>query len=171
MLLSRTTSHITIRMATEPLRVFVRVSSKSGCYLEAWNSLENIIAFSLDALKNNSILDTSTAPQLRLIAVDRYHMFTLIVFDIFHDMYDASRGHLPDQNNLHLYQVFISSNNNRDTTSVRRATEGVRVKVNEEIRKLYDLNGEGGKPPFKADHLDGNAPVYWSPRSSVSKAG
>lgn len=152
------------------MRVLVRVSSKSQQYPKAWSSYDDVIALSLDALKDFSILDQAATPQPRLLAVDRYNIFTLIVFDIFNDTYDIRLGHLPEHNKLPLSKVYMSRVNDQESIKASRATEGERRMVNAEVCKLHMLNENSSVLPFKADHLNGKAPVYVRhPRPSTTQ--
>lgn len=149
-------------MTPKPLRVAVKVPSQSPSYTAAWDDGDRILTRALDAMTEASIIDSIDAPKPRLIALDRYNLAVFIVFDVFHDAYDASTGHLREQNDLRVCTVYFG----RREVAATMAPEGIRRMVNEEIQRLHNLNGDGSVPPFRADHLNGQGAHYEKPSVS-----
>ncbi|KJZ72247.1 hypothetical protein HIM_08389 [Hirsutella minnesotensis 3608] len=147
-------------------RVLVSVSPKSPHYNVAWKSPDEIVRIALALMKERNLITLNDAPAPRLLGIERWHRIH-IVFDIHNDLYDPERAHLPNQNDLRVVEVYLSGANGEDKVIVRVADKRRETEVNERIRELHDWNGNGSKPPFIADHANGNVPTYPNPRTLV----
>lgn len=79
-----------------------------------------------------------------------------LVFDLFHDAYDPSLGHLLEENSLPIIAIFHSAK-----TSIAQANEALRDLVNSEVALAHNLNGKDGVPPFIEDHTSNSIPTYY----------
>lgn len=117
-----------------------------------------LIGIALEALKMQKLIPPGTRnddSDVRLIIkrISRYD--TKIVFDIFHDTYDAAQAHLYGQDP----PVLIVSMRKRESMRAFKANSFQELKVNYEIRYLHNRNGVGSQPPFSEDSRQGSA---WS---------
>lgn len=102
-------------------------------------------------------------PQLgepKILLEERWGSRTYIVFDLFHETYDPEVAHLAGYGNLPVIVVWLGV---REVVQV--VTEGIRNKVNEEVRDTHRQFGIGGKPPFFVDHTGGKVPLFINPRT------
>lgn len=143
-------------------RVLVSVSTKSAHWSQIDTSPQDAVDISMDLIKQKKDL----IPELgepRLLVVEKWGSRTHIVFDLLHDTYNSDNAHLPDQGNLPVIAVWLSG---QEVAQV--ATEGVKNRVNDEVRDMHRRFGDGGKPPFYVDHSDGKVPVFVNPRRTDS---
>ena len=152
--------------SAEARRVFVSVSPKSPHYNVAWKSPDEMVRIALALIKERDLITLDNAPAPLLLGIERWHRIHL-VFDIYNHLYDPDRAHLPNQNDLRVIEVYLSGVHGEGKAIVRDADKRRETEVNEKIRELHDWNGIGSKPPFIADHANGNVPTYPNPRSLV----
>ncbi|KAL5333466.1 hypothetical protein BJX70DRAFT_380907 [Aspergillus crustosus] len=143
------------------LRVLVIVPNQSPLWHQACSSPENLISPAMQVLEQNGLFNRTrdTQPDTLLLAVQKWAVRLLFVFDISNKDYNAELGHLLEQNNLRVAVVHFSS---RQIAHEPRQAERERIKG--DIANLHDANGYGAVPPFIEDHTMG-VPVYLNPRS------
>lgn len=143
------------------LRVLVIVSNRSSLWQQACNSPEDLISPAMQVLEQHRLFDRprDTQPDTLLLAIQKWAVRLLFVFDISNKNYNAELGHLLEQNNLPVVVVHFSS---KQIAYEPRQAECERV--NGDIARLQDANGYGAVPPFIEDHTKG-IPVYFNPRS------
>lgn len=143
------------------LRVLVIVSNRSSLWHQACNSPEDLISPAMEVLEQHGLFDRprDTQADTLFLAIQKWAVRLLFVFDISNKDYNTELGHLPEQNNLRVVVVHFSS---KQIAYEPRQAE--RERVNGDIARLHDANGYGAIPPFIEDHTKGS-PVYFNPRS------
>ena len=143
-----------------PVRVLVIVRPGSSVWSTAWTLPDSVVSASISQLKRSHLLPAfhDEIPRT-LLAQQRYHRFIHIVFDIFHQSYDAALGHLPKSNILPVLVVTFER-----TDHAQQAQSKLSKLVNTEIAKAHNLNGIDSMPPFIEDHTSGLPPLYLAPR-------
>jgi hypothetical protein len=142
-----------------PMRVLAIVSNKSP----AWQQTpEDIIRLAIQIVNDENLYDESeiSFSDARLLAIQRYLVREMFVFDISNEDYDPQRGHLPEQNQLPVVVIHLS-----DRTIASKPHPGECARINETVRHLHDANGFGSLPPFIENHTLGTPPNYPNPRS------
>lgn len=159
-------------------RVFVSISSKSAHWPEASepqtseaqisgaqisDSTKAAIDVAMDLIERE---ETITPPlgEPKMLVEERWGSRTHVVFDLFHETYNPEEAHLPGYGNLPVIAVWLSG-----TEVAQVATEGLRNRVNEEVRDTHRKFGKGGKPPFFIDHSGGKVPLFVNPRTMSNK--
>lgn len=142
-----------------PLRVLAIVSNKSPVWKRP---PEDIIQLAIQVVNEENLYDakTTTAPDTKLLAIQRYLVRQMFVFDISNEDYDPEKGHLSEQNKLPVVVIHLS-----DRKIASKPHPGECARINETIRYLDDANGWGAIPPFIEIHTSGNPPNYPNPRS------
>ncbi|KJZ69427.1 hypothetical protein HIM_11177 [Hirsutella minnesotensis 3608] len=142
-------------------RVFVSISSKSKHWAQAYNSAESAVNVALDLIKQRGLVpqDVDTP---RLLIEDKFGSRTHIVFDILHDSYRSETAHLPDEGHLPVIAVWLGTRE-----SVQTATQGLRNKVNDEVRQWHTLMGAERNPPFFFDRSGGAFPIFMDPQAAA----
>lgn len=140
-----------------PLRVLAIVSNKSPAWKQ---SPEDIIQFAIQVIKEKSLYDEKeiTLSGTKLLAIQRYLVREMFVFDISNEDYDPEKGHLPEQNQLPVVVVHLS-----DREIASKPHPGECARINETVRHLHDANGFGSIPPFIENHTSGTPPTYPNP--------
>lgn len=139
-------------------RVLIDIRKSSNYRDDAWVDPSNIIGIALEALKKKNIIPQETEnneSDVRLIIKTISSLETRIVFDIFHDTFDATQAHLYGQD----LPVVIVSMPRGEHRKVFNANVSQTRKVNFEIRFLFNRYGVGSQPPFSEDFRRGPA---WS---------
>ncbi|KAJ9155686.1 hypothetical protein NKR23_g1564 [Pleurostoma richardsiae] len=154
--------------STKARRIFVSVSPRRPHFGQAWDSPDEITGLALEALKAHDSVALSDTPTPQLLAIERWHRIH-IIFDIYNDGYDPDRAHLPDENDLHVIEVYLSGIIGGDKVNVGVASTAWESEVNKNVRDLHDWNGNGSRPPppFVVDHANGNVSTYLNPRTLV----
>ncbi|KAJ5682948.1 hypothetical protein N7462_006113 [Penicillium macrosclerotiorum] len=143
-----------------PLRVLVIVSQRSTLFTKTHISPEDLLPLALRLLKKSNIRRMPDAmTETRLLAVQKWRSRTFLVFDIANAHYDASLGHLPEQNQLPVVVAHFSKKK-----SAYPASSWVSQRVNHDVAMLHNANGFQAVPPFMEDHTTGEPPTYHSPR-------
>ncbi|KIH88781.1 hypothetical protein SPBR_09011 [Sporothrix brasiliensis 5110] len=148
-------------------RVVVVVSRKSRYWATAWASSEGLIAVAFRLLQVERLIpsDAQNNPStVTFIAKERWDLRTYLVFDIFHDTYNADEAHIPGRNDLPVISVFLGEKKESAGIAGRPTAN----KVNTDIRALHNSTGPGSRPPFTVDHIDGQVPFYPNPRTSYA---
>lgn len=142
-----------------PLWVLAIVSNMSPAWKE---SPEDIIQLAIQVIKEENLYDIKelTLSDTKLLAIQRYLVREMFVFDISNEDYDPEKGHLSEQNQLSVVVIHLS---NRKIAS--RPHPGKCARINETVRHLHDANGFGSIPPFIENHTSGTPPNYPNPRS------
>lgn len=145
-----------------PLRVLVIVSDYSPFWTQVCDSLESLIPIAMQVIKDNNLYDAkaNNIPDTRLLAIQKYRVRILFVFDISNKDYDAALGHLAEQNKLPVVVVHLSSRE-----IAYEPHPGTRERINKDIAFYHDANGLGATPPFFEDHTLETPPTYPNPRS------
>ncbi|KAJ5901527.1 hypothetical protein N7495_002055 [Penicillium taxi] len=144
-------------MATSPLRVLVIVSQRSTLISKARDSPQDMVPLALRLLKKSNM--RAEGIETRLLAVQNWPTRIYIVFDIANADYDATLGHLPEQNRLPVDVARFSKKR-----LAYKANPWVSQRVNHDIAMLHNANGFGTIPPFTEDHSLGKPPAYRNPR-------
>lgn len=142
-----------------PLRVLAIVSNKSPAWKQ---SPEDIIQLAIQVINEKSLYDQKeiTLSDTKLLAIQRYLVREMFVFDISNDDYDPEKGHLSEQNQLPVVVIHLS-----DRKIASKPHPGECARINETVRHLHDANGFGSIPPFIENHTWGTPPNYPNPRS------
>jgi hypothetical protein len=81
-----------------------------------------------------------------------------LVFDVFHGLYEFNNAH-----DVHDMTVVIVSLGKRNEKRFF-APPSLEKEINKTIAMLHNLNGWKTRPPYFANHAQGQVPVYDSPR-------
>ena len=142
------------------IRVLVIVRPGSIIWPTAWEHPEDVVSSSISLLQQSDLLSIRDDDLQELLLVrQRFQRFIHIVFDKFHDSYDAAMGHLPENNRLPVLIVTFGK-----SSHVRSAEPRLRKLVNTQIAMVHNLNGINSVPPFIEDHTSGVTPLYLAPR-------
>jgi len=147
-------------------RVLVVVSRQSPHWLTAWASSDELIDVAFRLLRIKKLIPSDTendSSTVMFLAKERWDLRTFLVFDIFHNTYNADDAHLPGQNDLPVISIFLGR---KESAGI--AGRPMANKVNADIRALHNATGPGSRPPFVVDHADGNVPFYPNPRTSCT---
>jgi hypothetical protein len=146
-------------MANHALRVLAIVSNKSSAWKQ---SPDEIIRIATQVINEADVYEPKriTLSDTKLLAIQRYLVREMFVFDIWNEDYDPEKGHLPEQNQLPVIVIHLS-----DRTIVSKPHPGECTRINENIRYLHDANGVGSLPPFIENHTSQSPPNYPNPRS------
>lgn len=140
------------------MRILIDIHRSSNYWEKAWDDPNIAIDHALEALKRKRLIITETQDiksDIRLIITKISRRDTRIVFDIFHDTFDAARAHLYGQD----LPVLIVSMRRGEGNKAFAANVPQARKVNFEIRYLHNHNGMGSQPPFREDSREG---IPWS---------
>ena len=140
--------------------MLVIVSQRSSLYSHSTTAPDGIVRRALRLLAKKGMRGVSDGlPQTRLLAVQKWKSRTYLVFDIANDRYDASRGHLPEHNQLSVVVTHFSKKR-----AAYPASAWVAQQVNHDVAMLHNANGFDALPPFMEDHTLGAPPSYQNPR-------
>lgn len=137
-------------------RVLVDIQLRSTFRKLGWDEPKILIDIALETLKMQNLIPPETQnddSDVRLIIKSITRHDTRIVFDIFHDTYDAAQAHLYGQD----LPVLIVSMRKRERIKAFEANTFQELKVNFEIRSLHNRYGIGSQPPFSEDSRQGSA--------------
>ncbi|CBX95145.1 predicted protein [Plenodomus lingam JN3] len=95
-------------------------------------------------------------PDYKLLAVQNWSHYTILVFDIFHVAYDASTAHHTVD-----IPVLLVDSSKRRVARIPSADE-LQNYINGQVAKLHNYNGWDAKPPYYNDKT-GAVPKYFSP--------
>lgn len=138
-------------------RIFVIMSARSQYWNQACQAPGSIGKIALDNLRDQDLLSVDTLP--KFLAEEKFTTRTHLILDICHDTYRPEDGHLPGQDELPVLHLRLSKEE-----GVESASMNIQRAVNERVREIHDLTGEGSVPPFLIDHLNGQIPTFWHPR-------
>lgn len=141
-------------------RVFLSVSAKSSHWPQVCESAEEAVRIAVELIRQEENMISQWGDP-RLLVEERWGSRIHIVFDILHDTYNSQEAHLPGHGNLPVIAVWLSKKEVAQT-----ASEGIQKKVNDEVREIHRLFGEGSEPPFFIDHSGGKVPVFMNPRTT-----
>ncbi|KAF2453044.1 hypothetical protein BDY21DRAFT_145672 [Lineolata rhizophorae] len=116
--------------ARTPTRVSVFLRKKSPLYSDAYDEV---------ARTASSTLDIPPPGRCRLLAVQVWPRLTVLVFDAFHDGYDAAAAH-------HVADL--------------------PARVNVHVAKQHNYHGWAGQPPYVEDQTGRVPPTYSDPRDA-----
>ncbi|CDM29650.1 unnamed protein product [Penicillium roqueforti FM164] len=102
-------------------------------------------------------------PDTRLLAIQKWRVCTLFIFDISNNYWDPTLGHLAEQNKLPVVVAHLSRRK-----VAYKPHPGTRERINKDVAFFHDANGFGGTPPFIEDHTLESPPVYSNSRSLVN---
>ena len=150
-----------------PVRFLLHLSERASDikhWSVAWDSPEELVSAALQAAKDAKLItSTATAVECTLLAKQHWGTRIFAVFDLANEAYDPAAGHLTEHNDLAVLTIYYK----RHRIVAQLATEGMRSKVNEDVRYLHDMNGWGSTPVFEEDHRDGKYPNYYNARSLI----
>lgn len=139
-------------------RVLIDIHPQSTYRKLGWDKPRILIGIALETLKMQNLIPSETQneePDIRLLIKKITRKITRIVFDIFHDTYDAAQAHLYGQDP----SVLIVSMHRKERVKAYPANSLQELKVNFEIRFLHNRYGIDSQPPFSEDSRQGCA---WS---------
>lgn len=139
-------------------RVLIDIHPRSIYRKLGWDEPKVLIGIALETLKIHNLISSGTQndeSDIRLIIKSISRHDTRIVFDIFHDTYDATQAHLYGQDP----PVIIVSMRRKERVKAYPANPFQEFKVNFEIRFLHNRYGIGSQPSFSEDSRQGCA---WS---------
>lgn len=139
-------------------RVFVSVSSKSAHWVKINESAQIAVDCAMSLIKKGEDQGLQLG-EPRLLVEEKWGQRTHIIFDLRHDAYDPETAHLPTHGDIPVIAVWLSGEE-----SLQVATQGLRDRVNHEVRDIHRKFGDGSRPPFFIDHSDGKVPFFISPR-------
>ncbi|OAA67544.1 hypothetical protein ISF_03720 [Cordyceps fumosorosea ARSEF 2679] len=147
-----------------PKRILIDVSPFSDYRDEAFDDPDKVIDIALSLLKRKGLIPAETQNnqsdvKLVIKLISRYD--TKVIFDLFHDTFDAARAHLYGQDP----PVCIVSMRHGKREKAYPANRSQELKVDFEIRFLHNRYGTGCKPPFSEDSRQGSV---WSIPSRIS---
>lgn len=102
------------------------------------------------------------ADESKLLTFARWPRISTLVFDLYHTSYDFGTAHNPE--NIPVISI-----------QFRHASQKIRVgvvtgekhkEVNQKVAQLHSSHGYGPLPIIE-NHLDGNVPVYLTPRFQI----
>lgn len=135
-------------------RIFVSISQKSQHWSQVCESVENAVTIALDLVKQKGFV-AHNVDTPRLLVEDKLGSRIHVVFDVDHDTYRPEVAHLPGQGNLPVIAVWFSK-----IDSAQLAPQGIRDKVNSEVRQWHTLKDANATPPFVFDRSKGACPTF-----------
>lgn len=138
-------------------RILIDIRESSKYRYTGWDDPDKVIGSALGTLKKQNLIPQETEhndEDIRLILRSIGKKETRIIFDIFHDSFDAAQAHLYGQD----LPVIIVSMKNGTCRKVFEANHLQTHKVNFGVRFLFNRYGMGSQPPFSEDTRQGSVP-------------
>lgn len=96
----------------------------------------------------------------KLLVVQVWPQYTVLVFDIFHSAYDVATSHY--KANLPVFRF----NYNNKQASIQSTSAEFQNQINQEVANFHNLNSWDREPPYYEDQTSQAPRVYSNPRDT-----
>ncbi|KAL5400243.1 hypothetical protein PMIN03_012547 [Paraphaeosphaeria minitans] len=132
-----------------PTRVAVLLKKRSPLY-----------SSSPDAVVSTTCATLNASCDYKLLVIQKWPQFTVLVFDISNSAYDFSTAH--QKANIPVLHFDYGSQH----TSYKWPSSDFQNLINDQVAKMHNLNGWDRRPPYIEDHTSSEPRTYENPRDT-----
>lgn len=113
-----------------------------------------------DAVVLATCTTLNIACDYKLLVIQKWPQFTVLVFDVFHTTYNVSTAH-------HKADIpVLHFDHGSQYSSCKWPSNEFRDLINKEVAKMHNLNGWDRKPPYIEDQTSTEPRRYENPRDT-----